>query len=125
MRTRNQSIQQDINAKEVVLSFIEALNDSDFDGARSHVDDNLIFQGVMGSRQGADDYFRDMKKMKFKYAVQKVFEEGDDVCVWYDITMSGKQIFSAGWYKVEDGKIMSFKVLFDPRPLLEQASQQN
>jgi limonene-1,2-epoxide hydrolase len=120
MASRHQTM-QDISAKEVVLSFIQALNDSDFDGARSHVDDALVFQGVMGVRNSADEYFKDMKKMKFKYAVQKVFEDGDDVCLWYDITMSDKQIFSAGWYKVEDGKIVSFKVLFDPRPLLEQA----
>lgn len=121
MAARHQVIQTEVSAKEVVLSFIQALNDNDFDGARSHVDDALLFQGVMGTRTSADDYFRDMKKMKFKYAVQKVFESGDDVCLWYDITMGEREIFSAGWYKVEDGKIISFKVLFDPRPLLEQA----
>ena len=123
MSARNQSVQTDISAKEVVMSFIQALNDNDFESARSHVDDALIFQGVMGSRHGADEYFRDMQKMKLKYAVQKVFEEGDDVCLWYDISMAGEQIFSAGWYKVEDGRIVSFKVVFDPRPLLKQARQ--
>lgn len=119
MASKHQTM-QDTSAKEVVLSFIQALNNSDFDAARSHVDDGLVFEGVMGVRNSADEYFKDMKKMKLKYAVQKVFEDSDDVCLWYDITMSGKQIFSAGWYKVEDGKIVSFKVLFDPRPLLDQ-----
>ena len=54
MPVRNQSIQYDISAKEAVLSFIEALNDNDFDGARTHIDDNMVFEGVMGSRHGAD-----------------------------------------------------------------------
>ncbi len=35
MATRPQSIQTGISAKEVVLSFIEALNDNDFEAASS------------------------------------------------------------------------------------------
>jgi limonene-1,2-epoxide hydrolase len=116
-------IQQAISAKEVVLSFIEALNDDNFEAARTHLDDAMIFQGVLGSRNGADDYIRDMKKMKLKYAVQKTFEDDDDVCLWYDITMSGIEVFSCGWYKVEDGRITLLKVIFDPRPVLEQAKK--
>ncbi len=123
MQVKRQSVLYEVSAKEAVLSFIEALNDEDFDAAASHLHENMVFQGVMGSRYGADEYIKDMKKMKLKYAVQKTFEEGDDVCLWYDISMGGQQIFSAGWYKVEDGKIMSFKVIFDPRPLLDQAKK--
>jgi hypothetical protein len=123
MSVKNQAVQHAVSAKEVVLSFIDALNDGNFDAARTWVDDNLVFEGVMGSRHGADDYIKDMKKMKFKYAVQKVFVNGDDICLWYDITMSGLEVFSCGWYKVEEGKINSFKVLFDPRPVLEQAKK--
>jgi limonene-1,2-epoxide hydrolase len=123
MQVKTQPVKNAISAKEVVLSFIKALNDSDFDSAREYLDDNMIFQGVLGSRNSADDYIRDMKKMKFKYAIQKVFADGDDVCLWYDISMSGSEIFSSGWYKVEEGKIKLFKVIFDPRPVLEQAKK--
>jgi hypothetical protein len=45
----------------------------------------------MGTRHGADAYFADMGKMKFKYEIKKTFA---------------------------DGKIREFRVLFDPRPLL-------
>jgi hypothetical protein len=78
---------------------------------------------VMGSRDGADAYIKDMEKMKFKYAVQKTFAEGDEVCLFYDITMSGTKIFSCGWYTVKEGKITKFKVIFDPRPLLEKSNK--
>ena len=88
--------------------------------ARELVTDDLRFVGVMGPREGADNYFSDMAKMKFKYDVQHVFEDGNNVCLWYDIDMGGKTIFSAGWYKLKGGKIGSFKVLFDPRPLLQE-----
>jgi len=33
--------------------------------------------------------------------------------------MSGATLFTCGWYQVEDGKIRSLKVVFDPRPVLD------
>jgi limonene-1,2-epoxide hydrolase len=111
------------SAMNTVMSFIRHLNEENFDAARKCVDDDFKFDGVMGSRDGADVYFEDMKKMKFKYHVLKTFVDGDDVCLMYDINMSGITIFSCGWYKVEHNKITSFKVVFDPRPLLHQTAK--
>ena len=107
------------SSKQTVLSFIKALNEEDFDNARKYTNDDLQFIGVMGTRNGADAYFDDMAKMKLKYNVQKAFADGNDVCLWYDIDMGGQKIFSSGWYHIEHHKIVWFKVLFDPRPLLE------
>jgi len=105
-------------AKDTVLAFIDAMNKGDFKTARSYVTPNMDFIGVMGSRHGADAYFADMEKMKFKYEIKKVFTNGEDVCLWYNIDMGKKTITSAGWYHLVDGKIAEFNVLFDPRPLL-------
>ncbi len=107
------------NGKEIVLSYIRALNDEDFNAARSLVTEDLAFDGVLGSRIGAEDYFKDMVKMKFKYKVIKAFAEGDDVCVLYDVVMGGISVFTCGYYRLEHGKIKSLKVVFDPRPLLD------
>src|ERR1700733_9997145 len=123
MQTTSKTVSSGTSAKEAVLSFIDALNDGNFDEARKFVHDDMVFHGVLGVRNGADEYFRDMRKMKFKYAVQKIFVDDEDVCLWYDINMQGLVIFSCGWYKVEDGKISSFKVIFDPRPVLEQTTK--
>lgn len=109
------------NATETVLSFIDALNKDDFNTARTFLADDMKFIGVLGSRDGADVYITDMQKMKLKYAIQKTFSDNNDVCLFYDITMSELKIFSCGWYTVEDNKIKLFKVLFDPRPVLEKA----
>lgn len=111
------------NSKEVVLAFIDALNRSDFQAARNCVTDDLKFVGVLGTREGADAYFRDMERMHLKYDVKKAFADGDDVCLFYDITMSNVTIFCAGWYQLSDGKIRSFRVVFDPRPALEAAQK--
>ncbi|RBQ03117.1 nuclear transport factor 2 family protein [Pedobacter miscanthi] len=106
------------NAKVVVLDFINALNAEDFELARQQLQDDMSFKGVMGERNGADLYIEDMKKMKFKYDIKKVFVDQQEVCLWYDIDMGAKTIFSCGWYKLVDDKIQSFQVIFDPRPIL-------
>ncbi|MBS1526740.1 MAG: nuclear transport factor 2 family protein [Bacteroidetes bacterium] len=106
-------------AKETVLLFLNAMNAEDFELARKYVADDMKFTGVMGARDSADAYFADMEKMKFKYEIKKVLADNHDVSVFYDINMSGKTIFTSGWYHVDNGKIEWFKVLFDPRPLLE------
>lgn len=119
MTTHNQTLSVDTDAKETVLAFVQAINDEDFKTARQLASDNMTFKGVLGSRDGGDAYMQDMEKMKLKYDIQKAFMDGNDVCLLYDLTMSGKTIFGCGWYQVEAGKVQSLKVLFDPRPFLE------
>jgi hypothetical protein len=109
------------SSKQTVLSFIKALNEEDFEEARKFLSDDMKFVGVMGTRDGADIYINDMEKMKFKFDIKKAFADGNDVCLFYDINMSGHKIFSSGWYHIEHHQIKWFKVLFDPRPLLEKA----
>ena len=107
-------------AKEIVLTFISALNKEDFEAAAACLADDMAFDGVMGKRDSAESYIADMKKMKFKYDILKTFEDENDVCVLYNIDMSGKAtIFTCGWYHLSKGKIDKLKVVFDPRPLLE------
>ncbi len=111
-----QTAQQTADA--VVLSFIDALNKEDFQAARNCLADNARFEGVLGSRDGADTYIQDMQKMKFKYKLIRSFVNEQDVCLLYDIDMGGKTVFTCGWYQLQDDKIMSIKVVFDPRPVL-------
>lgn len=111
------------SAKDVVLSFVDALNRSDFQAARKCVTDDLKFEGALGTREGADLYFRDMERMQLRYSVKKVFADETDVCLFYDITMANVTVFCAGWYRLSSGKIRSFRVVFDPRPVLEAAGK--
>jgi limonene-1,2-epoxide hydrolase len=109
----------DSAARQVALSFIEALNKEDFKTARNYLTDDMKFEGVMGTRDGAEAYIADMERMKFKYNIKKVFADADDVCLFYDINMGNATLFCCGWYKIADAKINWFKVVFDPRPLLD------
>lgn len=105
-------------AADTVLSVIQAINKEDFDEARTYLDDNMTFSGVLGSRDSGDAYIADMKHMKLKYTILKLFADGDDVCLLYDLEMGGKTIYCCGWYHVRDGRITMLRVVFDPRPFL-------
>lgn len=111
-------------ARDVVLAFIHHLNKKDFAAARELASDDLSLIGVMGSRQGAEAYFKDMERMGLKYDVRKAFAEGNEVCLLSDLTISDLTIFCCSWYRVDRGKIKSLRVVFDPRPLLEAAHSQ-
>lgn len=118
MKIKNSAVDSD--AKDIVLSFVKALNDERFDAARNYAADSMTFTGVLGSRNGAEEYFRDMRNMKLKYRIKKTFAEDDDVCLLYDLTMGDVTTFGCGWYHLEDGKISSLRVVFDPRAVLQQ-----
>jgi limonene-1,2-epoxide hydrolase len=105
--------------KQIVTDFINAVNNEDWSVARELVTDDFVFDGVLGHRDGADNYFEDMKRMKFKYEIQKIIGDHEDAAVKYNIQMGAKTIFTCGWYHVKNGRINSLKVVFDPRPVLE------
>ena len=65
------------NSKEVVMSYLKALNDEDFKSARTFVSDNMSFLGPLASVEGAEVYFKDMERMRLKYNIKKVFEDGE------------------------------------------------
>ena len=109
--------------KEVVLSFIDSINKEDFFFAGKYLDERMQFIGVLGSRDGAVNYMSDMQEMKLKYDIKKAFVNERDVCLIYDLSIDGKFIEGCGWYHVNnENKIDQLKVLFDPRPLLENAT---
>lgn len=108
-------------SKEIVLSFLNAMNKEDFNEAKSHLNENFTFKGPLGTRNGSEIYISEMKKMKFKYEIDIVFANENDVCVIYNIDMFGKdKILNCGLYHLENDKISSLKVIFDPRPALEK-----
>ncbi|MEO6549124.1 MAG: nuclear transport factor 2 family protein [Ferruginibacter sp.] len=109
--------------KEVVLAFVKSINEEDFKTAKTYASESMSFMGVLGSRNGSEAYFDDMKKMLLKYNIIKVFSDEDDVCLLYNLTMANITIFGCGWYHVEDGKVASLRVVFDPRTVLEFANK--
>ncbi|MET7259587.1 nuclear transport factor 2 family protein [Dyadobacter fermentans] len=101
-----------------VSAFLKALNNNDFEEAGELMDENVKFEGVLGSVEGRDEYVRQMAKMKLRYDVKNLLYDEHSVSVLYEIDMSGKKVLTSGWYEVHDGKITHIRVIFDPRPVL-------
>src|SRR5215469_5756475 len=106
------------NPRELVLACRQSLYDENIDLVRRYVSDEMEFTGALASRQGTDAVFADLERMRLKCDIKKVFVDANVVCVFYDVTLSGVTVFTCGWYKVEDGRICSLKVVLDPRPVL-------
>jgi len=104
--------------KEVVLRLGKALNDESFQIARRYVSDDMKYVGPFGSRDGAEAYLQEIERLRLKFDIQKIFADDENVCVLYDITVSGITLFACGWFQVNSGRVSSLRVTFDPRPLL-------
>jgi SnoaL-like domain len=111
--------------KQVVLEFGDAINAEDYQLARTYVADNVKHVFPFGTHDNADAYFQQLEQVRPKFDIQKTFVDGNDVCVLYDSTVAGVTMFASGWFKVEDGKVRSFTVVFDPRSLLAVWSPSN
>jgi hypothetical protein len=108
-------------AKEVVLGLGKALNDENYGEARKYVSNNMKYVGPFGSRDGAEAYLDEIERLRLKFDIRKSFSDDKDVCVLYDITVSGITLFACGWFQLEAGTVRSIRVTFDPRPLLGAA----
>ena len=77
----------DINPKEIVLEFLEALNRKDFKSGRNYVSDKVSYMAPLNSFNGAEPYFKYVEHLNLpKLDIKKVFTEGsNDVCVFWEV----------------------------------------
>jgi limonene-1,2-epoxide hydrolase len=114
------------SAKEIVISFLESLNKGDLKSARSCVSDDFSLTLPQGSFDSAETYFkaveqaRQARQAQYIFNIKKIFTDGNDVCVFNDVIAGPITLFACGWYHVEDQKIHSLKLVYDPRPLLQE-----
>ena len=113
------------DAEQVVLAFGDAINAEDFQLARTYAAEDLQHTYPFGTDHGADAYFEQLERVRPKYDTSKIFVDGDDVGVFYNVTVAGITMFASAWFKVESGRVRSFTVVFDPRPLLAVWSPSN
>lgn len=101
---------------EVVLSYIHALDDGNFDAAKDLIDDEVKIIGPAGETFVKPQNFIDMMKSYHgKYDIKRVFEDGNEVCLLYDYLMPDATVYMSSWYKVDSGKIKFIRTIFDPK----------
>jgi hypothetical protein len=101
--------------RDVVMSYIGALDGLDYDGALRFLSDKVRVRGPAGETFGAPMGFIEMlRRYHGRYEIKRVFADGDDVSLWYDLKTTGPTVFMASWYQVRGGKIVSIQTIFDP-----------
>jgi hypothetical protein len=107
-------------------SFFDAWTSKDFERARELAHDDLSFEGPFEAFSDADSYLDSLHQLSGIVTgadKQKVFIDGEDVCVIYDLkTVPVPSTRICEWYRVRDSKVASVSVVFDPRafvPLFE------
>ena len=109
------------SAGEVVHRFHAAVGAKDFVAARKLLHDDLSFKGPIDTFHKADDYVEAIKKLAGivkGVEVKKVFVDGNEVCVLYDMitnTPAGTSFISE-WFRTKGDRISEIRVVFDARP---------
>jgi SnoaL-like protein len=109
------------DARSVVDEYLKHLKSKELTEQRKLLRDDLSFQGPLDSFSRADDYHQSLRHlvpMVDRIDVKKMFVDGNDVCVIYDMVTS-TPVGSAPvveWHTVEDDKISAIRVYFDARP---------
>lgn len=110
---------RDEESIETALNLERAINQEDFQLAKTYVAEEMKYNGPFGAREGADAYLDQIAKLRLKFRTQKTFVDGGDVCAFYDIEIAQLKVPACGWFKVKDRKVTSLQVFFDPRPMLK------
>jgi hypothetical protein len=66
----------DINAKEIVMEFLDALQQKDFESARNYVSDNVSYIGPLNSFDRAEPYFKYVEPEPTQIRYQEGFYGG-------------------------------------------------
>jgi|SRR5919198_3762125 hypothetical protein len=118
--------EHEINPNKIVMEYLEAVQRKDFKSARSYVSDNVSYIGPagLGSFNRAEQYFKYLEHLDLpKLEIKKVFTDGShDVCLLYELNYGTPPTttFVSAWFQVYDGKISSIRLVFDPRPFVQQ-----
>ena len=77
-----------MDATQIVQHFYKALEQKDFSAVRGYLHDGLSFQGPIDTFHKAEPYLEAIKglsKIVQRVDVKKMFVDGNDVCVLYDL----------------------------------------
>ena len=98
------------------MSYIEALDDQRYEEALGFLHDEVRIRGPAGETFGKPlDFIEMLRKYRGRYDIKKMFAEGEDVCLLYDLLTVGPTVYMSSWYQVKDGKIVAIRTIFDPR----------
>jgi hypothetical protein len=101
--------------------FIQLIATGEFETAKALLHDEFTFEGPFDTFDRPEPYFAALEQLHGIVAgvqIHRVFHEGDDVCVLYDLMTNSAAgaAFVAEWMRFRYGKIRSIRAVFDARP---------
>lgn len=103
------------NAKEVVMAYINALDQHKYEAATSLIADNVKIIGPAGEGFGGSKGFIEMmRKFPGSYDIKKIFVDENEVCLLYDFVLKDVTVYMSSWYRVNNEKIEFIRTIFDP-----------
>jgi ketosteroid isomerase-like protein len=107
--------------KKLALSYLDAVSKQQYDKVEALLAPDLKFKGPVMTRTSAQDFIGALKRLAaihLRTDVQRVFVDGDDVCVIYDFvtdTTAGA-LSTIEWLNFEGGRIRSINLYYDRLP---------
>jgi hypothetical protein len=112
------------SAKDIVTEWMHAVERRDYQSLRGIVSDNISYVGPLNSFDRAEPYLKYLEQLNLpKFDIKKEFADSNDVCLLYELPIGTPPVasFVCAWVHVgDDGKISSLRIIFDPRPYLQQ-----
>jgi hypothetical protein len=115
-----------VSPKEIAESYFETWKDHNFEAFHSLLADDATFLGPLGQANNASECTQGIKGLSTIVThidIQHMWVDGNEVITWYDLhTSKTKQPLPVvNWIHIENNKIKSIKVTFDPRTLFEES----
>lgn len=104
--------------KHIALAYIEACSSKNFHALAGLLAPNVAFVGPGNSVTGAEPYIAIIRRLApiwVRSDIKKVFVDGSDVAVVYDLVTStaAGSLAILEWLKIADGRVASIQLLFD------------
>ena len=106
----------------VAAAYFDAWKSNDIERIRPLFDEDVTFDGALGSTRGAEETIAGLGRMfamTERVEVVHRWVDGPDVLTWFELrTATAESLAIVNWTHVEAGRITQIPVTFDPRPLL-------
>ena len=98
------------------MSYIKNLDEYKYDEAEKLLSEKVQVIGPAGeSFKNPKEFINMLRAYKAKYDLKKVFVDGYEVCLLYDMKMSKITAYTASWYRVKNNKIEFIRSIFDSK----------
>jgi hypothetical protein len=112
------------SATDVVMEWQQGVERRDYQSVRGLLSDNISYVSPLNSFDGAEPYLKYLEHVNLpKFDIKKEFADSNDVCILHEYKVGTPPVTSlvCVWFHVDDhGKINSIRVVFDPRPYVQQ-----